>query len=153
VLLQPGRQRLRQNGLRRDAHVQADEVSLVIQAARDLAHSDRLEPALPHILLAAPDQLHRRSRDLLGYAHRLRDVVLEGAAPAERPSVTSSPSLRKAMMVSLETLSLGPSSQAMFKALSALSACHHVSATTATAVSPTFMTWRTPGIALALASS
>ena len=83
VLLQPGRQRLRQNGLRRDAHVQADEVSLVIQAARDLAHSDRLEPALPHILLAAPDQLHRRSRDLLGYAHRLRDVVLEGAAPAE----------------------------------------------------------------------
>ncbi len=57
------------------------------------------------------------------------------------------------MMVSLETLLLGPSSQVMFKALSALSACHQVSATTATAVSPTFTTWRTPGIALALASS
>ena len=57
------------------------------------------------------------------------------------------------MIDSLETLSFGPSSQAMLSAFSALSACHQVSATTATAVSPTFRTWRTPGIALAFASS
>ena len=57
------------------------------------------------------------------------------------------------MIDSLETLSLGPSSQAMLSAFSAWLACHQVSATTATAVSPTFRTWRTPGIALAFASS
>ena len=57
------------------------------------------------------------------------------------------------MMVSLDTLLLGPSSHVVLSASRALLACHQVSATTATAVSPTFMTWRTPGIALALASS
>ena len=56
-------------------------------------------------------------------------------------------------MVALETLALSPSSHLISTASSAVLACHQVSATTATAVSRTFMTFLTPGIFAALASS
>jgi hypothetical protein len=53
----------------------------------------------------------------------------------------------------LETLAFSPSSQVTGKASSAVFACHHVSATTATAVAPTCMTFFTPGMPLTLAAS
>ena len=56
-------------------------------------------------------------------------------------------------MVALDTLPLSPSSQVIAVASSAVLACHQVSATTATAVSFTLMTFFTPGIFIALASS
>ena len=49
-------------------------------------------------------------------------------------------------MVALETLALSPSSQVIGSASSAVLARHQVSATTATAVSPTFTTFFTPGM-------
>ena len=56
-------------------------------------------------------------------------------------------------IVALDTLAFGPSSQTMGSASSAVLACHHVSATTATAESPTGTTCRTPGMPLTLAAS
>ena len=56
-------------------------------------------------------------------------------------------------MVALETLAFSPSSQVIGSASSAVLARHHVSATTATAVSPTFTTFFTPGMPATLASS
>ena len=56
-------------------------------------------------------------------------------------------------MVALDTLAFSPSSQTIGSASSAVLACHQVSATTATAVSLTFTTLRTPGILATLASS
>ena len=56
-------------------------------------------------------------------------------------------------MVAFETLALSPSSQVIGSASSAVLACHQVSATTATAVSFTFMTFFTPGILATFASS
>ncbi len=56
-------------------------------------------------------------------------------------------------MVALETFALGPSSQTIGSASSAVLACHHVSATTATAESPTCTTCFTPGMPCALAAS
>ena len=56
-------------------------------------------------------------------------------------------------MLALETLALSPSSQTIGSASSAVLACHQVSATTATAVSFTFMTFFTPGILATFASS
>ena len=56
-------------------------------------------------------------------------------------------------IVALETLAFGPSSQTMGSASSAVLACHQVSATTATAVSPTCTTFLTPGMFATLAAS
>ena len=56
-------------------------------------------------------------------------------------------------MVSLDTLAFGPSSQVMATASSAFLASHHVSATTATAESPTWTTCFTPGMPFALSAS
>ncbi len=56
-------------------------------------------------------------------------------------------------MDSLDTLAFSPSSQTMGSASSAVLACHQVSATTATAVSPTCTTLFTPFLAYALAAS
>ena len=56
-------------------------------------------------------------------------------------------------IVALETFAFGPSSQTMGSASSAVLASHQVSATTATAVSPTFRTWRTPGMPVTLTAS
>ena len=56
-------------------------------------------------------------------------------------------------MLALETFAFGPSSHSMGKASSALFARHQVSATTATALSPTRSTFFTPGFdAMAAAS-
>ena len=52
-------------------------------AAGQLALHDRVEAALAHVLLARPEQLHRRAGHLLRDVHGLRHVVLERAAPAE----------------------------------------------------------------------
>ena len=46
-----------------------------------------------------------------------------------------------------------PSSQTIGSAASAVFACYHLSATTATALSSTVTTWRTPGIDLILSAS
>ena len=46
----------------------------------------------------------------------------------------------------MDTSALIPSSQTTGSASSAFFACHQVDATTATAVSPTCTTWRTPGM-------
>ena len=56
-------------------------------------------------------------------------------------------------IVALDTLAFWPSSQTMGRASSAVLACHHVSATTATAESPTCSTCRTPGMPVTLAAS
>ncbi len=56
-------------------------------------------------------------------------------------------------MEALDTFAFSPSSQTMGSASSAVLACHHVSATTATPESPTFTTWRTPGMPVTLSAS
>ena len=55
--------------------------------------------------------------------------------------------------MALETLAFGPSSQTIGNASSAVLACHQVSATTATALSPTFSTFLTPFMPATLAAS
>ena len=65
----------------------------------------------------------------------------------------SRPSFSIWAIVALETLAFGPSSHAMGSASRAVLASHHVSATTATADSPTGSTCRTPGMPLTLAAS
>ena len=57
------------------------------------------------------------------------------------------------MIVALETFAFGPSSQTIGSASSATFACHQVSATTATAVSPTCRTFFTPFMPATLAAS
>ena len=56
-------------------------------------------------------------------------------------------------MLALETLACSPSFHTIGSASSAALACHHVSATTATADSPTLSTWRTPGMPWTFAAS
>ena len=56
-------------------------------------------------------------------------------------------------MEALETLAFSPSSQTIGSASSAVLACHQVSATTATPVSPTCTTFLTPGMPATLAAS
>ena len=56
-------------------------------------------------------------------------------------------------MLSLDTWACGPSSHSIGKASSAVLACHQVSATTETALSPTGRTCLTPGMALMAAAS
>ena len=56
-------------------------------------------------------------------------------------------------IVALDTVALGPSSHAIGNASSAVLACHQVSATTATAESPTCTTCRTPGMPRTVAAS
>ncbi len=56
-------------------------------------------------------------------------------------------------MLALETLAFGPSSQTIGNASSAVLACQNVSATTATAVSPTCRTFFTPFMLATLAAS
>ena len=55
--------------------------------------------------------------------------------------------------MALETLAFGPSSHTIGSASSAVLACHQVSATTATAVSPTCTTFFTPFMPVTLAAS
>src|SRR5450759_2907808 len=78
------------------------------------------------------------------------------ASPALLPTKACSalrPSLRNSAIVALETLALGPSSQTIGRASSAVLACHQVSATTATAESPTGTTFLTPFMPRTLAWS
>ena len=63
--------------------MQADEIALLVEAGRELAHRDRPEEVVGLILLARPDRLDRNAGELLGHGHRLVDVVLGAAAPAE----------------------------------------------------------------------
>jgi hypothetical protein len=56
-------------------------------------------------------------------------------------------------MASVDTSALAASSQTTGSASSAFFACHQLDATTATAVSPTCTTWRTPGMVITLAAS
>ena len=63
--------------------MQAGQVVVGVEGADKLALHDRVEAALQHVLLARPQELHRRARHLLGDEDRLGDVVVEGAAPAE----------------------------------------------------------------------
>ncbi len=56
-------------------------------------------------------------------------------------------------MVALDADAPAPSSQTIGSASSAVLACHQVSATTATALSFTFTTLRTPGMPAIFASS
>src|SRR5215217_6720073 len=69
--------------LARDADVQADEIARRVEPGGEAALRDRPEEVLREILLAAPDQLHRRVRETLGDRDRLVDVVLRAAAPAK----------------------------------------------------------------------
>ena len=63
--------------------MQADQVVLLVEPGRELAHRDRPEEVVGLVLLARPDRLHRNAREFLGHRHRLADVVLGAAAPAE----------------------------------------------------------------------
>ena len=69
--------------LPREPHVQTGEVVVLVERAHQLALHDRVIPALDHVLLTRPEQLHRCARHLLGDVDRLMHVVLERAAPAE----------------------------------------------------------------------
>jgi hypothetical protein len=72
-----------QDGLARDAHMQRGELAVFGEAADQPALGDRVVVAVGHVLLAGPEQLHRRAGQLLGDADGLGDEVVEGAAPAE----------------------------------------------------------------------
>src|SRR5215472_2478453 len=65
------------------AHVQADQVAARIKPGGEPALRDRPVEIVRLVLLAAPDQLDRDSRELLRDRHRLVDVILRTAAPAE----------------------------------------------------------------------
>src|SRR5437763_7260904 len=65
----------------------------------------------------------------------------------------SSPPLRNSAMVAPETFVFSPSSQVAGSASSAVFACHQRSATTATALLPTFTTCLTPGMSCTLGAS
>ena len=69
--------------LPRDPHVQRGHVALRVDAGRQLALRDRVVAAVRHVLLARPDELHRRARHLLRDQHRLAHPVVHRAAPAE----------------------------------------------------------------------
>ncbi len=58
-----------------------------------------------------------------------------------------------AAMSALSTLACGPSSHSMGRASIAVLACHHLSAITATASSPTATTFLTPGMAITFDAS
>ena len=83
VLFDDRRSHAGQDRLPRQPHVQAGEVVVLVEGADQLALHDRVIPALRHVLLARPQQLDRRAGHLLGDLHRLMDVVLGRAAPAE----------------------------------------------------------------------
>ena len=83
LLLDDRRTHRGEDRLARQAHVQPGQVVVRVEAADQLALHDRVVAALHHVLLARPEQLHRRAGHLLGDQHRLRHVVLERAAPAE----------------------------------------------------------------------
>jgi hypothetical protein len=65
----------------------------------------------------------------------------------------SRPALSHSAMVALEVLAVSPSSHSIGKASSAVFACHHVSAMTATPEAPTCTTFFTPGMPATLAAS
>jgi len=78
------------------------------------------------------------------------------ASPAWLPtkaSFASRPSRSIAAVRSLDMPAFGPRSQSIFTASSAVFACHQVSATTATALSPTATTLRMPGLPATAAAS
>ena len=70
-----------QDRLRGDTHREADQVALVVETGLQLAHRHRAEPALPHVLLAAPQQLDRHTWQLPRQLNRLGHVVLVAAPP------------------------------------------------------------------------
>src|ERR1035437_7942837 len=69
--------------LARDAHVQAHEFAVGVEAGGQLALRDRPVEVARLVLLAAPDQLDRDVGEFLGDLYRLMDIVLRAAAPAE----------------------------------------------------------------------
>src|SRR6202158_600783 len=73
--------------------------------------------------------------------------------PTKARCSSASPSASHFAIDALETLALSPSSQTIGKASSAVLACHQVSATTATALSPTLTTLLTPFRFMTLAAS
>jgi hypothetical protein len=84
----------------------------------------------------------------------------EASAPRASPcwlpmkaSGASRPAFSVAAMSALDSLALGPSSHSTGSASSAVLARHHVSATTATAESPTRTTFFTPGLPWIAAAS
>ncbi len=71
------------------------------------------------------------------------------ASPARLPTAVvgaSSPSARRAAMALLSSAAFAPSSHVTGSFSNAVLACHQVSATTATALSPTGKTYLTPGM-------
>ena len=75
VLQPPGRDR-RQDRLAGNAHVQPGQIVVGIERGSHPALRDRMIPAVRHVLLAGPQQLHRRAWHLLGNEDRLARVVL-----------------------------------------------------------------------------
>src|SRR5262249_58437353 len=65
------------------ADVQGDQVAARIKAGGEPALRDRPEEIVRLVLLATPDQLDWDSGELLRDRHRLVDVILRAAAPAE----------------------------------------------------------------------
>ncbi len=61
----------------------AGDLALVVEAGDELALRDRVVAAVQHVLLARPDELHRRARHLLRDRDRLAHPVVHGAATAE----------------------------------------------------------------------
>ena len=83
-------------------------------------------------------------------------AMAAGASPMLLPttaSFASRPAFKTSAKVALESFAFGPSSHSIFNASSAVLARHQVSATTATALSPTRNTFFTPGRFSTAASS
>src|SRR5262249_6982748 len=71
------------DGLPGDTDVQANEIPAFIEPGREPALGDRAIEVMRLIFLAAPYELHRSSRELLGDSDRLAHEILRAAAPAE----------------------------------------------------------------------
>jgi hypothetical protein len=79
---------------------------------------------------------------------RIADLVADSP-----PAPASSPAFITAANLALDAVAFGPLSHSIGSASSALFACHQVSATTATAESPTRTTFLTPGRFITAAAS
>src|SRR6266404_4017452 len=144
--------------------MQRRQIIVGIERRGHLALRDRMIASAQHVLLARPQQLDRRARHLLGDIDGLPDIVGLAAAPETADFASphvwptyagpdSRPSASHFAIDALVTLAFSPSSQTIGKASSAVLACHQVSATTATALSPTFTTFLTPFMPAILVSS
>ncbi len=72
-----------QNGLAREAHMQADQLAGSIKPADQLGRGDRMIAPMQHVFFTGPEQLHRNAGHLLGDQHGLGDIIMHRATAAK----------------------------------------------------------------------